>query len=390
VAAAKLKNGYGPRVIVAIPVHNESGYIEKCLGALALQEGASPFDVVALLNNCTDATSRIVDGLASRLPYRLHILEYWLDPSVRSAGLARRMAVRHAEMLAGEGGIVLTTDADGTVATDWIAANVAAIDAGSDAVAGMAELDSEGTVTIPRQLQIDEEKSETFGTLLDEIDWLLDPDEADPWPRHTQHSGASIAVRASWLARVGGIPPVPIGEDRQLFSQLRQLDARIRHSRDVVVSVSGRIVGRAKGGMADTIARRLREPDQWLDDNLEPALGRARRAMLRARARDVWSEKAWGQPSSMLAKSLQLPAAIIRHAFSAATFGHAWSELERASPMLRWRAVPIGHLEQETITAGMIIEEIRTTGCFNEPISRCDIVSSASAPRPEAVAEPAE
>ena len=104
-AAAKLKNGYGPRVIVAIPVHNESGYIEKCLGALALQEGATPFDVVALLNNCTDATSRIVDGLASRLPYRLHILEYWLDPSVRSAGLARRMAVRHAEMLAGEGGI---------------------------------------------------------------------------------------------------------------------------------------------------------------------------------------------------------------------------------------------------------------------------------------------
>jgi glycosyltransferase involved in cell wall biosynthesis len=390
VAVAKLKNEFQSPLIVAIPVHNEAEHIEKCLLALAQQEGACPFDVVALLNNCTDATSRIVDGLASRLPYRLHILEYWLDPSVRSAGIARRLAVRHAEILAGNEGIVLTTDADGVVATNWVATNVAAIAAGSDAVAGMAELDSEGAATVPLQLQIDEEKSEVFGTLLDEIDWLLDPDVSDPWPRHSQHSGASIAVRASWLARVGGIPAIPMGEDRQLFAQLRQFDARIRHSRDVVVSVSGRTVGRAKGGMADTIARRLREPDQWLDDNLEPALDHARRATLRTRAREAWSEQALGHSTSELANSLALPVATVRHALQATTFGRAWSDLERASPLLGWRAVPIGDLERETIMAGRIVEDIRATGRFNELIHRCDISSSASAPRHEAVAVPAE
>jgi glycosyltransferase involved in cell wall biosynthesis len=390
VAVTKLKNRFHSPLIVAIPMHNEAEYIEKCLVALAQQEGARPFGVVALLNNCTDATSRIVDGLASRLPYELHILEYWLDPSVRSAGLARRLAVRHAEGLAGDGGIVLTTDADGMVATNWIAANVAAIEAGSDAVAGMAELDSEGAATIPLQLQLDEEKSEIFGTLLDEIDWLLDPDVSDPWPRHTQHSGASIAVRASWLAQVGGIPAVAMGEDRELFARLRQFDARIRHSRDVVVSVSGRTVGRAVGGMADAIARRLREPDQWLDDNLEPALDHARRAMLRAHAREAWSEQLSGHSASTLANSMELPVATVRHALQATTFGRAWSDLERTSPMLGWRAVPIGDLERETIAAGLIVEEIRATGRFNELIHRCDILSSVSAPRLEAVAAPAE
>jgi len=387
VAAAKLIKLSTPRVVVAIPVHNEAEHIEACLNALAHQVPTFDFDVVALLNNCTDETSSIVGEAASRMPFRLHIFEYWLHHLESSAGAARQLAVRHAEILAGEDGIIFTTDADARVATNWIAANLASIAGGADAVAGMAEIDPDDAAAIPIQLHLDEEKSEDFAMLLDEIDWLLDPDPSDPWPRHTQHSGASIAVRASWVARAGGIPAVPIGEDRRFFTSLRELDARIRHSREVVVTVSGRTVGRAKGGMADTIARRMGEPDQWLDDCLEPAANHARRAELRARVREIWSGEVSAKP---LARLLRLPFATVQSVLREETFGRAWSRLERASPVLRRRIVPIAQLGQETIAAREIVEDIRATGCFNEPVYRGDTVSFASAKEHEAVALPAE
>src|SRR5271154_6979383 len=89
VAAAKLIKLSTPRVVVAIPVHNEAEHIEACLNALAHQVPTFDFDVVALLNNCTDETSSIVGEAASRMPFRLHIFEYWLHHLESSAGAAR-------------------------------------------------------------------------------------------------------------------------------------------------------------------------------------------------------------------------------------------------------------------------------------------------------------
>ncbi len=364
-------------LIVAIPVHNEADTIEGCLTALARQDHRDPFEVVALLNNCSDDTARIAHGLAARLPYALHVRECWLEPTEVNAGVARRMATQYALSRAGENGIILTTDADSKVATNWMTANIAAIDAGSDAVAGMAVLDDRDAASLPERLLIDDEKEEAFGTLLDEIDWLLDPDAADPWPRHTQHSGASIAVRARFLALAGGIPAIPLGEDRQLFTQLRRIDARIRHAREVMVMVSGRTVGRAKGGMADTIARRLREPDKWLDEAMEPAADHARRAALRARAREIWT----GRHASAvaLAHALRLPVTTVRRALKAPAFGGGWSELERQSPKLQRRAVPVSELDRETAHARAIIADI---GAVIRPAG---IAHSAAVRSPSAV-----
>ncbi|WP_457836115.1 hypothetical protein, partial [Staphylococcus aureus] len=75
---------------------------------------------------------------------------------------------------------------------------------------------------------------------------------------------------AAWR-RVGGLEPTPLGEDRAFADRLRRADCRIRHAPEVWVTVSGRIEGRAVGGMADTIRRRLSRPDTLLDDRLEPA-----------------------------------------------------------------------------------------------------------------------
>jgi hypothetical protein len=362
-------------IVVAIPVHNESETIEDCLAALARQDHGDPFEVVVLLNNCGDDTARIARGLASSLPYDLHILECWLDPAALNAGVARRMATQYALSVTGEDGIILTTDADSKVSTNWIAANIAAIDAGADVVAGMAVLDDHDAEALPDRLLIDDEKEEAFGTLLDEIDWLLDPDAADPWPRHTQHSGASIAVRARFLALAGGVPAIPLGEDRRLVTRLHRIDARIRHATEVTVTVSGRAVGRAKGGMADTIARRLREPDQWLDEAMEPAANRARRAALRARARNIWTGR--HASAEALANALRLPVALVRQSLKAPTFGAAWGDLERWSPILGYRIVPVCELDRQTDHARTIV---RALGAARRPAG---IDRSAAARPPE-------
>jgi hypothetical protein len=215
--------------------------------------------------------------------------------------------------------------------------------------------------------------------LLDEIDWLLDPDVSDPWPRHTQHSGASIAVRAGWLARAGGIPAIPLAEDRQFFARLRGMDARIRHSRDVVVTVSGRTVGRAKGGMADTIARRMRQPDQWLDECLEPANDHAVRALLRASARRLWAGATGNKSVTAIANALRLPAATVSRTLESETFGHGWNKLESASPAIQRRIVPVRELEWQMVRARKIVDDIRASGCVNAPIHRGDSASFAFA-----------
>nr|WP_321985882.1 hypothetical protein [uncultured Lichenicoccus sp.] len=152
-----------------------------------------------------------------------------------------------------------------------------------------------------------------YGALLDEIHALADPDPADPLPRHTEHSGASIAVTVEAWRRAGGMLPLPSGEDRGFLRSLRLVDATVRHApRRAGDGVSGRLEGRAAGGMAETIARRMIRQDEMLDADLEPAATCLRRAMLRARARMLWSERAaisssWSQAVQNLAANAQLP-----------------------------------------------------------------------------------
>jgi len=45
--------------------------------------------------------------------------------------------------------------------------------------------------------------------LLAELEGWLDPDPADPLPRHHQHFGASLAVTVDAYRRAGGLPSMP-------------------------------------------------------------------------------------------------------------------------------------------------------------------------------------
>lgn len=332
-------------VVVAIPVKDEQDRISACLAALACQVGAPAFRVVLLLNDCTDRTELLVRRSRSDLPFRLDPLIHHFPPGTGGAGPARRLAMHHATRLIDADGVVLTTDADGRVAFNWIAANVAALRAGADAVAGRAIIEPVEALAIPYHLHRDDERECAYADLLDELQVRLDPDPADPWPRHTEHSGASLAVSRSAYEKAGGIPSITIGEDRAFVAALQAVDARIRHAPEVVVTVSGRLNGRATGGMADTMRRRIVRQDEYVDDRLEPVADRLRRIGAHLRFRKAWRA---GIPDLALSTRLRVDPTLAVSAIQQPFCGAGWQMIERASPILGPHPLRRDQLSRET------------------------------------------
>ena len=337
----------GP-VAVAIPARDEESYIAACLRALDQQAGAQIDHIVLCINNTVDRTADIARSVALRPGTQLHVMEPVLPPSQANAGHARRLAMELAAKLVGEDGVILTTDADACVDADWISENLKALEAGADAVAGWVDLDPADWAAIPIKLHEDDARECAYDALCDELHARLDPDAADPLPRHTQHSGASIAVTSRIYARAGGLPAVKVGEDRAFFVALRHVDARIRHSPACHVTVSGRMQGRASGGMADTIRRRMVSPDAYLDDRLEPADCCARRADLRRRLRACLADHAL---IAEFAEDAKLNAEWVRALVLAGSLGKAWTAIEDNSDVLQRRRVAVSELPEQMARA---------------------------------------
>jgi GT2 family glycosyltransferase len=349
-----------PRTVVAIPVKDEAAHLAGCLGALDAQAGAPDITILVLINNATDTSAAIARDFARQSRSRVVVRDVMLPADKSNAGFARRMAMNAAAEIAGTDGILLTTDADGRVAPGWLRANLAALRAGADAVAGRALIDPVDEALIPAALIEADARECHYAALLDEIAAAIDPDPADPWPRHDEHSGASIAVTARAFHRAGGIPDMAMGEDRAFFGSLRRIDARVRHDPAVQVIVSGRTEGRAKGGMADTIRRRLSCPDMFLDDRLEGVQEAVLRARLRRQMRLIWRE---GVPDYWsvfaLARDLMLPSGFLREKLGSPAFGAAWDDVATVSPALRRRKVPAASVGHEIAAASCILTEWR-------------------------------
>ncbi|HEY0206969.1 MAG TPA: glycosyltransferase family A protein [Acetobacteraceae bacterium] len=356
-------------IAVAIPVRNEEVLISACIKALGTQSCAPVFDLVLLVNNTTDRSVEAARHAAAGLPLRLTILEHEFPLAEQTAGHARRLAMQAAAGLCGPGSILMCTDADGRAAPDWIAANLSEMRGGADAVAGRALLDPADAASIPAALHEADARECAYAAVLDSIASLVDPDPADPWPRHTEHSGASICVTWAAWNRAGGVPAVSLGEDRAFFQALRRIDARIRHAPDACVTVSGRIAGRAAGGMADTIRRRMEITDPFVDDALEPALDRLRRLRLRERLRHA---RANARLLPDLARALEISLDHLAAAAAAPTFGIAWETLERECPSLAQRPVPTAGLEVELARAERILEGLLRAGAPSEVLEAAD------------------
>ena len=357
-----------PRCIVAIPAKDEEQRLPACLSALAAQRDRQGmpivpglFRVVMFANNCKDLSADIARYVCERLSLPIRVVEASVPPADAHAGNARRMAMDLAEswlLEAGaDDGVILTTDADSRVSPDWITNNLAAIDAGADAVLGGLMLDEEGEL-LPPALHRRGRLEGAYEALLTELSALLDPRDHNPWPHHATISGASIAITREAYLRVGRMPRVPLGEDKALVAELVRHDAKIRYSPDVHVTTSARLVGRAPGGVADTLRLRSVDPSASCDELMEPFRIAIKRAKWRARLRclraagDLVGASGW-------ARELGINASEARRICRARTFGAAWSAVEANSPVLARRLLTPAELPDQIAGARRAVARLR-------------------------------
>lgn len=327
-----------PDSVVAVPVRDEAERIAACLRAIDAQAGLAPgsLGLVLFLNNCTDGTREIVEGLIPTLsvPVRMRVEDF----SGAHAGWARRRAMDEAAAWLGEAGLILSTDADSRAPPDWVARNRAAIAGGVDAVAGRVELDAGEAALLPPALLARGALEEAYHALITEAEARIDPDPHDPWPCHRTTIGATLAVTRAAYLQVGGMPEIALGEDGAFIARLLEHGLRVRHPTDVRVTVSARLTGRAPGGVADTIRARCEEPDALCDARLEAFPRAVLRALWRRRFRALHGAGAL-QRGRGWARLVGLAPEEARR-IAALPLGQAIVEAERASPRLVYR--PIG------------------------------------------------
>ena len=284
---------------MAIPARDEAERIGAALAALAMQrDGAgaplpdAAFSILVYANNCRDSTAAVCERWAALCPYPIAVVAETTGAAGANAGCARKRAMDlAADRLEREGrhdGAILTTDADSCVATTWVDATLAAFERGVDGVAGYidahpAELLALGPAFLRRGRLEDR-----YLRAAAEVFARCDPRAHDPWPTHRVSSGASLAVTLAAYRAVGGLPPLPVGEDVALTRVLEEHGFAVRHAMDVIVSTSCRLDGRAPGGAADTMRSRVDDPEAPCDDGIEPAGTLLRRAIAQGRLRREW------------------------------------------------------------------------------------------------------
>ena len=245
---------------MAIPARNEEERLPSLIRALSNQTWLAArgryLRVVLVLNNCDDASAKVAVREAAYSPNLvLDLIQVDFSPGDAHVGSARRLAMERAWQLSPDPMrcVLLTTDADSTPTPTWIDANLRAIDVGADIVGGRIAGDEAEEASLGGGFLQRARRQSRYADLVDRLAALIDPLPYDPWPRHSDHTGASLAVRANVYAAVGGMLALPFREDLAFVSRVRSSGYHLRHSLDVRVTVSARLDSRASGGMADCI-----------------------------------------------------------------------------------------------------------------------------------------
>ncbi len=239
-------------VVVVVPARDEEdhigptvGHVRRSLSQARDQGLLSSATIEVVAHRCVDATAT-----AARLALE-DAGEVIEDVVSTTVGEVRARGVRQGLARLGATPAstwVLSTDADTRVGTTWVADVLRAAEhTGSVAVVGLAPLDRwqgspAGATAYARLLAA--KMRDTLGQ-----------------HQHDHVYGANLAVRADAYLAVGGFPAVPHGEDQALVDALVAGGHRVLRTRDIEVVTSGRLHGRASGGLADRLS------------SLEPRLG---------------------------------------------------------------------------------------------------------------------
>lgn len=217
---------------IVVPARDERTLVEDCLLALRVALAGLPADVdravCVVADRCVDDTARL-----ARSAFGGQVIVNQADLTigeVRDLGLRRALAElgRHRP----EAVWLLSTDADSTVAPDWVRQHVAHAEQGVHAVAGVAELAG----PVPRRytrVLATSQRPEGHGNVY----------------------AANLGVRADAYAAVGGFGAVATGEDHDLWQRLGRAGYRTRYAAEPWVRTSARRAGRAPGGLGELLTR---------------------------------------------------------------------------------------------------------------------------------------
>ena len=252
----------GCRAVVIVPARNEEASIGATLDALGAQVDLagrtldpSRFEILLLLNNCTDSTAAVASQWRRDHPLvRLHVVERTLRSHEAFVGTARRMMMDTAwrrlnarEEVCG----IISTDSDTQVSPDWVVQNMAALEAGADAVGGVILLEDGELQSLPLGVRKAYLRDRRYQRLVAQLEDCLDPQNGDRWPRHLEHFGASLAVTPEAYVRVqAGCQLSHRLEDVAFVGELRRVGAKLRHQPEVKVYTSSRLHGRVDVGLS--------------------------------------------------------------------------------------------------------------------------------------------
>ncbi len=344
------------RVSVVIPARNEANHLEQALNALRNQRQRngvsvpmSTYEVLLLLNNCTDHSVAVAQAYQERYPdFPLYVAAVHLPPDKANVGTARRMLMDAAcwrlRQVGQPDGIIASTDADTMVDAYWIDQIRAEIEQGCEVVGGRILTCPDG-----RLVRLNHLRDVTYRMLIAQLEACLDPQPADPWPRHFQHFGASLALTCAAYERVGGLPNVPHLEDEALYRALLRTDTPIRKSPQVRVTTSTRTLGRVDVGFSEQLRywEALNETSQC--QLVEAPQAIYQRLLNRHRLRKIWQTRHASQPADALtriATDLLIDADWLGNQLNQATyFGQLWEDIENrqatGSWASYWQPVPV-------------------------------------------------
>ncbi len=266
-------------VSVIIPARNEAAALaatlQNLLGQRHPQGGLldpRSYEVIVLANNCTDETADLARWFARRAAPSavIHVAEQTFPAHQAHVGTARKwlmdLACRRLDAVGRPAGLIASTDADTQVEPTWIAATLAEVAAGAEAVAGLIRVNHRELRELGPQVRRAYWLDRVYRRLKLELEARIDPNPLDPYPRHDFQGGASLAITSRMYRRVGGLPPLATHEDVALAAALWRVDARFVHSPRVRVTTSSRLVGRAAGGHSQALSRWALEPEDRVRD----------------------------------------------------------------------------------------------------------------------------
>jgi hypothetical protein len=311
--------------IVIVPARDEAAGITTTLAALAAQvdRNGRPLDprtyeILILANNCRDDTAAIVRHFARQHPeLAVQIIERTFPTSEANVGTARRLlmdeACRRLLAVGRPRGVITSTDADTQPDPTWLAATLREVAAGADAVGGRIRTDATGLASLDDGARRRHLRDVGYRFLVAELEGLLDPLPHDPWPRHYQHFGASIAITAAAYRDVGGLPAVSALEDVALALALDLAGARLRHSPALRVVTSTRVKSHAVRGFATQFREWSALHAARAPQYVESPAALVARLTERRQLRELWARRRADRlPDTFrltaLANRLQLPA----------------------------------------------------------------------------------